>query len=111
MLPEPRSLVVVESTPTLDEIFTAIPPISRWQYIYIHHSNTASGNAISLGQPTGGMGDHFLIGNGDGLMDGEIQVGQRWNQQLVALPPTGANKIDRDCISICLVGDFDAANV
>ena len=103
------SLFAVDEPRSMDVIFQTRNPIqaNHWKYIYIHHSNTASGNAITLGQPTGGMGDHFLIGNGDGLMDGEIQVGQRWNQQLVALPPTGANKIDRDCISICLVGDFD----
>src|SRR5437016_939088 len=78
---------------------------SRWRYLYIHHSQTPAGNAITLGQATGGLGDHFVIGNGDGLMDGEIQVGQRWNQQQVALPPLGANKIDPACISIGLVGD------
>ena len=53
------------------------------------------------------MGDHFVIGNGDGCDDGEIQIGQRWNQQLSALPPAGASKIDDACISICMVGDFD----
>jgi hypothetical protein len=103
------SLFAVDEPRSMDVIFQTRNPLAanRWKYIYIHHSNTASGNAITLGQPTGGMGDHFLIGNGDGLMDGEIQVGQRWNQQMVPLPPTGAKAVDRDCISICLVGDFD----
>ena len=38
---------------------------------------------------------------------GEIQVGQRWNRQMSATPPPGANGIDPNCISICLIGDFD----
>src|SRR5262249_29188595 len=97
---EPRSMDVIFQTKNA-------LAANRWKYIYIHHTSTTSGNAITLGQPTGGMGDHFLIGNGDGLMDGEIQISQRWNQQLVALPPQGANKIGSACISIALVGDFD----
>ena len=62
---------------------------------------------MTLARSADGVGDHFVIGNGDGCMDGEIQVGQRWNKQLSALPPGGAREIDPDCISICLVGDFD----
>jgi hypothetical protein len=56
------------------------------------------------------MGDHFLIGNGDGLMDGEIQIGQRWNRQQGALPPAGARfgaAAGGAIVSIALVGDFD----
>jgi hypothetical protein len=51
--------------------------------------------------------DHFVIGNGDGAVDGEIQIGQRWDTQVPAAPPIGATRIDNDCISICLVGDYD----
>jgi hypothetical protein len=103
------SLFAVDEPRSMDVIFQTRNPLTanHWKYIYIHHSNTASGNAIALGQPTGGMGDHFLIGNGDGLIDGEIQIGQRWNQQISPAPPPGATKIDTACISICLVGDFD----
>ncbi len=103
------SLFAVDAPSSLDAIFNTKTPLvpSHWKYIYIHHSNTPSGNAITLGQETGGLGDHFVIGNGDGCDDGEIQIGQRWNQQLSALPPAGANKIDDACISICMVGDFD----
>ncbi|HYO08288.1 MAG TPA: N-acetylmuramoyl-L-alanine amidase [Tepidisphaeraceae bacterium] len=103
------SLFAVDAPRSMDAVFETQQPVgpNRWKYIYIHHSNSASGNAISLGQPAGGLGDHFLIGNGDGCEDGEIQIGQLWNQQLSARPPAGANKIDPACISICLVGDFD----
>ena len=103
------SLFAVDEPRSMDAVFQTKAPLvpSRWKYIYIHHTQTPAGNALTLGQPSNGLGDHFVIGNGDGLMDGEIQVGQRWNQQQVALPPAGANKIDRACISIGLVGDFD----
>jgi hypothetical protein len=103
------SLFAVDAPANMDAVFETKAPVQpgRWKYIYIHHSRTAAGNAISLGQATGGLGDHFLIGNGDGCEDGEIQLGQLWNQQLPARPPAGATKIDNACISICLVGDFE----
>ena len=104
------SLFAVDEPRSMDAIFeTAAPvPANRWKYIYIHHSRTPAGNALTLGQNTNGVGDHFVIGNGDGCMEGEIQISQRWNQQLSAMPPAGANTIDPACISICVVGDFDS---
>jgi hypothetical protein len=97
-------------TDGMEAIFSTRAPLagSRWRSIYIHHSATSSGNAYSLGQSAGSLGDHFVIGNGDGAIDGEIQVGHRWNQQTTAAPPAGAEWIDPTCISICLVGNFDA---
>lgn len=107
------SLFAVDEPRSMDEIFQTKSPIpaNRWKYIYVHHSRTASGNALTLGQGTNGIGDHFVIGNGDGCVDGEIQISQRWNQQLPALPPAGANTVEpawSQSISICVVGDFDS---
>jgi hypothetical protein len=82
---------------------------NRWHYIYIHHSQTSAGDATSFAQTAHGFGDHFLIGNGDGAIDGEIQVAQRWNLQQNPTPPAGATLKDPACISICIVGDFDRA--
>ncbi|HEX8521685.1 MAG TPA: N-acetylmuramoyl-L-alanine amidase, partial [Tepidisphaeraceae bacterium] len=67
------------------------------------------GDAISLAQQNHGFNDHFLIGNGDGAVDGEIQIGPRWNQQQApALDMrVGAEKAGPQTISICVVGDFD----
>ena len=79
----------------------------RWQYIYIHHSKTASGNALQMGRNSGGMADHFIIGNGEGLADGELQLSQRWNHQQSAQNPTESVPLQSGYISICLVGDFD----
>ena len=103
------SLFAVDAPNSMDAIFQTevASPGSRWKFIYIHHSRTPGGNAITLGQQTGGLTDHFVIGNGDGALDGEIQVGQRWNRQLSANPPHGATGIDPNCISICVIGDFD----
>ncbi|MEO6434738.1 MAG: peptidoglycan recognition family protein, partial [Tepidisphaeraceae bacterium] len=105
------SLFAVDEPRSMDVVFETRTPVpaGRWKYVFIHHSQTAAGNAFTLGQGAGpaGVGDHFVIGNGDGCMDGEIQLTQRWNHQQTALPPAGANKIDPACISICLVGDFD----
>ena len=103
------SLFAIEAPQTMDAVFQTDTPArtARWKYIYIHQSHTTAGNALTLAKPGEAVGDHFVIGNGDGCGDGEIQVGQRWNQQHSAAPPTGARQIDPDCISICLVGDFD----
>jgi hypothetical protein len=103
------SLFAIDAPISMDAIFQTDSPVrtARWKYIYVHHSRTTSGNAMTLARSADGVGDHFVIGNGDGCMDGEIQIGQRWNKQLSALPPAGAQEIDKDCISICLVGDFD----
>lgn len=102
------SLFAVDEPRSMDAIFQTRTPVTsdRWKYVYIHHSQTASGNALSLGERTNGLADHFVIGNGDGLLDGEIQVGQRWNNQSPAVAPAGASLIP-GAISICLVGDFD----
>ena len=101
-----RSLYAPSSVPqSIGAVFDTTTPMQdgHWKNVYIHHSKgryTAnSGNAGD------GMGDHFLIGNGDGLRDGEIQIGRLWEEQKGAMP-AGANVSD-NCISICLVGDFE----
>lgn len=108
-----HALYAVEPSRSLDVIFNTQAPAtaSRWQYIYVHHTQTPNGNAQSLAELNGslGLGDHFVIGNGRGAIDGEIQLSHRWMQQLQATPPAGAGYIDPACISIALVGDFDRA--
>ena len=53
-----------------------------------------------------GLAYDFVIGNGNGMGDGEIAVGRRWTQQLDGghLASEAQNKI---AIGICLVGNFD----
>jgi hypothetical protein len=87
-------------------------PQQRWQAIVIHHSGTVVGNPgtidaqhKSLGLD--GLGFHFVIGNGSGYGDGDIEVGYRWLDQLPGAHVGGehAEWFNRNAIGICLVGD------
>lgn len=74
-----------------------------WRTITVHHSATRYGNArvfdrVHRSRGMGGLFYHFLIGNGNGLGDGAIEVGSRWKRQREVNRP-------RD-IQICLVGNF-----
>jgi hypothetical protein len=104
-----ETLFAFDPSDSIDSIFRMQTPIGpgRWQYLYIHHSKTVGGNALQLGNGPHGVGDHFIIGNGDGLVDGELQISQLWSHQQSALSPAGNVKVQPNCISICLVGDFD----
>jgi N-acetylmuramoyl-L-alanine amidase len=107
-----NNLFAVDAPASMDAIFQTEVPSNNtaWKYIYIHHSRSTTSNTNNITQSNGELGDHFVIGNGDGLADGEVQMGQRWEEQQSAAPPTRATKIDPACISICLIGDFDSAH-
>ena len=103
------SLMAADST---DAVFdTPVPAkAGRWKYVFVHHSRTPGGSAAALAEAAGSNGpmpDHFVIGNGDGCGDGEIQVGHRWAQQQPAGRTPGVDRMDPACVSICLIGDFD----
>lgn len=85
-----------------------------WNYIVIHHSATPSGDAKSFGREhqrkwPNGLGYDFVIGNGTGSGDGEIEVGPRWLRQNEGIDGAHAgNKLyNKEGIGICLVGDFE----
>ena len=105
------SLFAVGSPDSLDAIFQTSTPMSdgQWRYVYVHHSRTPAGSAATLGESADGLADHFVIGNGDGCGDGEVQVAQRWHRQRPAGRLPGLESINADCISICLIGDFNRA--
>ncbi len=106
-----RSLFAVDAPESLEAIFQTQTPTAagRWRYIYIHHSRTPGGDAVTLNQGSEGttpFSDHFVIGNGDGCVDGEVQMTQAWNhQEAIRNPPPGA-VLSSACVSVCLVGDF-----
>ena len=106
-----KSLFATSEPQSFDLLFDTNAPIrtGRWRYVFIHHSRTASGDAVSLAQSPDGIPDHFVIGNGDGCQDGEIQITQRWTQQDTPGAIPGLPRTQPNFISICLVGDFDAA--
>jgi hypothetical protein len=107
-----NNLFAVDAPASMDAVFQTEVASNNtaWKYIYIHHSRSNTSNTNNITQSNGDLSDHFVIGNGDGLADGEVQMGQRWEEQQSAAAPTRGTKIDPACISICLVGDFDNAH-
>ena len=105
------SLFALDQRTSMEAVFDTGVPVTkgRWGSIFIHHSKTSSGNADTLASRAGGLADHFVIGNGAGCVDGQVQIGHRWSSQLPAGEVPGTRSIARDCVTVCLVGDFDRA--
>ncbi len=86
-----------------------------WQYIVLHHSAAPSGNYDQIDAEHrkilgfDGCGYHFVIGNGNGSGDGQIEVAQRWTNQKQGVHCRNArtHDVDEYGIGICLVGDLD----
>ncbi len=84
---------------------------ARWKYIYVHQSKTPGGDRAAMSHGAVGSGDHFVVGNGKPLADGnawadgEIQITDLWDRQNTANP--SAARVDPACISICVVGNLD----
>jgi hypothetical protein len=85
----------------------------RWKYIVIHHSGVDEGTMKSMDRyhreerhMEHGLAYHFVIGNGNGMGDGEIGVGQRWREQLNG-GHLASERQNTYCLGICLVGNFD----
>ncbi len=101
-------------SPALQESITDAPvKAGRWKYIVIHHSGVDEGSVKSLDRyhreerhMENGLAYHFLIGNGNGMGDGEIAVGNRWKKQLDGghLHSLAQNQV---ALGICLIGNFD----
>ena len=52
-----------------------------------------------------GIGYHFVIGNGNGMGDGEIEPTYRWREQMHGAH-AGKTEYNQHGIGICLVGNF-----
>uniref|UniRef100_UPI004025E8BE peptidoglycan recognition protein family protein n=2 Tax=unclassified Candidatus Wunengus TaxID=3367695 RepID=UPI004025E8BE len=101
------------SMPKLEHLCRSDVKERSWEYIVIHHSATAKGNAARFDQyhkkKKGweyGLAYHFVIGNGSFSGDGEIEVGNRWKKQIHGAHTANMN-CNRVAIGICLVGDFE----
>ena len=62
------------------------PTSQRWTTIVVRYSGSDRGSAATLGDlhRRAGLGDlayHFVVGNGQGTPDGQIEIGPRWDQQ------------------------------
>jgi hypothetical protein len=88
-----------------------------WKYIVLHHTASSVGNVEAIhnahlknkdknGRPWQGIGYHFVIGNGRGMNDGEIEPTFRWRRQ-VAGAHAGVNEYNQHGIGIVLVGNFE----
>ena len=86
----------------------------KWKYIVIHHTATERGSAAGIDRyhreqrrMVNGMAYHFLIGNGKGMVDGEIAIGNRWKRQIKG-GHLASEALNNKAIGICLVGNFEA---
>lgn len=126
VVPSLPSAVVVGSShsvrPSADE--TCLPKELRpdeemrpWKYVVLHHSATESGSVDSIheahkqrldsqGNPWRGIGYHFVIGNGDGMKDGEIAPTFRWDEQSDGAH-AGIAEYNQLGVGICLIGNFE----
>ncbi|MBU0679130.1 MAG: LysM peptidoglycan-binding domain-containing protein [Verrucomicrobia bacterium] len=108
----PRSSLRGEH-PVLANQLDKIRVTRKWKYIVVHHSATESGTVKGMDSyhrnkrhMEHGLAYHFVIGNGKGIRDGEIAIGDRWRKQLHGghLRSDSLNEVS---IGICLVGNFD----
>jgi N-acetylmuramoyl-L-alanine amidase len=108
--PIPRDEIVI-SRAILSELDKF--KVRHWKYIVIHHSASYKGSASSIDRYhrkergwKNGLGYHFIIGNGNGARNGQIEVGDRWNKQIKGAH-AGDDEYNEYGIGICLVGNFD----
>lgn len=105
-----------DSGPDASEWKADVPEIP-WNFIVIHHSATSSGSVQSIheehrrrtdagGNPWLGIGYHFVIGNGQGMEDGQVEATFRWREQLHGAH-SGNVMFNARGIGVCLIGDFE----
>ncbi len=93
-------------------------PSRPWQYVVLHHSAAEAGSVESIdadhrtrkdasGNPWRGIGYHFVIGNGRGMRDGQVQSTFRWKDQ-TAGAHAGEARYNEEGIGICLIGNFQS---
>ncbi len=86
--------------------------VREWKYVVIHHSATESGSAAEFDKNHrevrhwNGLGYHFVIGNGHGSGDGQIEIGDRWIKQIDGAHAK-AREYNHFGVGICLVGNFN----
>ena len=84
-----------------------------WKWIVIHHSASDSGGAAVFDtwhrkRGFDELGYHFVIDNGEGMPDGDVEVGSRWLKQKQGAHAKSADgQYNEHGIGICLVGNFE----
>lgn len=96
----------------------------RWRAIVIHESGTPAGDMATLERRhfdagRAGLGFHFVVGNGQGMEDGLVGIGYRWDRQLPGAhapaswhAPGRGGMLDGaglndSAIAICVIGNSD----
>ncbi len=100
----------------IEELCSVDVEENEWEYVVLHHSATNEGNANNFDRYhreekkwSHGLAYHFVIGNGNGSGNGEIEVGGRWKKQIHGAH-TANMDLNRISIGICLVGNFEEDN-
>lgn len=80
--------------------------VDRWNSIEIFFSQTKGGNIDRLAEASGladadDLNCHFVICNGVGAGDGEIQTTEKWQMQSTAY----VGPASEQTIRVCLIGD------
>jgi len=87
----------------------------NWKAVVIHHSATETGSVASIDyyhrkyNGWDGIGYHFLIGNGNGSGNGQVESTFRWREQRTGAhcKTDESNWANENAIGICLVGNFE----
>jgi hypothetical protein len=93
-------------------LFDTVRPAESvgWRGVSIRFSGHSWGSIQTVSQQhqrlgLGGVAHHFVIGNGTGSGDGQIDMGFRWRHQ----EPSGLTLLERQrdplLVDICLIGD------
>ncbi len=106
------TLSPIEERPAVDPVFATVGASPKWSSIVIHHLGQPAGDleTIDRNHRNAGLhslGFHFIIGNGNGLGDGDVQMGNRWHAQSSAAKPKDIQQVNWSdgIISICLIGN------
>lgn len=94
-------------------------PLRQWKYIVLHHTAATTGSVASIdaahrqrtdseGHNWRGIGYHFVIGNGQGMGDGQVEPTFRWQEQSSGAH-AGVGEYNEFGIGVCLVGNFEEA--
>lgn len=89
----------------------------RWDYIVVHHSAGSYGNIEFLQKvhrerqskdPIDAIPYHFIIGNGNGLKEGEVASDWRQKYNIWGAHVSGRNAMRNfRGLGICLIGNFE----
>ena len=108
------AMAVTQSSVSIEAVFQTRVPVEadQWLAIVIDHTGDPFGTPASIdaahrAMGLRGLGADFVIGNGQGMGDGEIHVSERWLEQQPGAHTAGPDGdwYNRHAIGITLVGD------